>query len=263
MSSSTLEYLETLVTAATLTSSSVDTLGHGKLFSSSAEFYENRRPMVPDTLQSLDMPSAMQGLTAVVNGRKPASPPAFRPGRQFGRRQIPVYSLLSQQCSPPPSPGVSKVVADEVKDLDRLEETLRNLQMKVLDDSFNTLSEDAKCENLDAATTFVKDGLSRIAHFEAKYKARAKTAGYRGGEIKTDTTKDRRASIIQSMKMFHVQICTLYAPLLAERPLVIDAGEPQNYLSFVWISQCVFQNMPTNPTSLTWIKLTRSLSFSL
>lgn len=227
-----------MVTAATLTSSSVDTFDHGKLFSSSAEFYENQGPMVPDNLQSLDIPSAMQSLTATINGRKPTSPPAFRPGRQFGRRQTPVYSLLAQQCSPPPSPGVNKVIADEVKDLDRLEETLGNLQTEVLNDSFNTLSEDAKCKSLDAATTFVKDGLSRIAHFEAKYKARAKIAGYRGGEIRTDTTKEKRAAIIQSMKMFHVQICALYAPLLAERPLVVDAGKPKDYLSFIWISQC-------------------------
>ncbi|KAE9391631.1 hypothetical protein BT96DRAFT_1001104 [Gymnopus androsaceus JB14] len=155
LSSPTLEHLETLVTAAKMASLSMDTLDHGKLFSSSAEFYEHQGSMVPDTLQSLDMSTAMQGLTAAINSRKPASPPAFRPGCQFGCKQIPVYLPLFQcwkSRSPPSSPGVGKVAADEVKDLDQLDKTLCKLQLEVLNDSFNTLSEDAKYQKLDTAS---------------------------------------------------------------------------------------------------------------
>ncbi|KAE9391451.1 hypothetical protein BT96DRAFT_1001309 [Gymnopus androsaceus JB14] len=194
-SSPTLKHLEMLVTAATMTSLSMDTLDHGKLFSSSVELYKHQGSTVPNTLESLDMSTTMQGLTATVNSRKTASLPAFRPGHQF---------------------GFGKVAADKVKDLDWLDETLCKLQLEVLDKTFDTLSEDVKCQRLDTASTFVKDGLVHIAHYKAKYKA--------------------RASIIQSLKMFHVQICALYAPLLAECPLVIDA-EYAYHLDFTYLDQ--------------------------
>ncbi|KAE9383390.1 hypothetical protein BT96DRAFT_951388, partial [Gymnopus androsaceus JB14] len=232
-SSSTLDSLETLLTAATLTSSPLDTSNHEKLFSSSSQFYDHRASTVPDSLRSLDMTSAMQGLAAVANSKTPTCPPARRPGRQFGRMQNPVYSQLSQRRnsrSPPPTPsgsGARKVVNDELKELDQLSDKLLHHRAEVLNDTFDSLPADSQCEKLENADAFVKSGLARIAHFEGKRKARAKMAAYRRNEVRADsndtTMQEKRDSIVQSLKALHVEICALYAPLLAERPLVIDA----------------------------------------
>ena len=177
----------------------------------------------------------MQGLAAVANSKTPTCPPARRPGRQFGRMQNPVYSQLSQRRksrSPPPTPsgsGARKVVNDELKELDQLSDKLLHHRAEVLNDTFDSLPADSQCEKLENADAFVKSGLARIAHFEGKRKARAKMAAYRRNEVQADsndtTMQEKRDSIVQSLKALHVEICALYAPLLAERPLVIDAGK--------------------------------------
>ncbi|KIK53382.1 hypothetical protein GYMLUDRAFT_63755 [Collybiopsis luxurians FD-317 M1] len=74
--SSTLNALEMLITASIFMSTHMDTSSHNKLFSSSSEFYKQQGSTVPSSLQSLDISSAMQGISAIVNSEKPSSIPA-------------------------------------------------------------------------------------------------------------------------------------------------------------------------------------------
>lgn len=167
----------------------------------------------------------MQGLNAVANTKRPSLLPAFRPGRQFGRKP---FSQPRKPRSPSPSGStVGKVEADELKALDRLTSDLNHHHAEVFDDKFDSLLADFKCEKLDKAAVFVKDGLARIAHLEAKWQARLKMAA-RSTKVNANTNmgpKEKRDTLVKSLKVFHVQICALYAPLLVERPLLIDAGK--------------------------------------
>ena len=192
---------------------------------------------MPSSLQSLDILSTMQGISAVVNSEKSSSLPvspkqlsyssAFQLGRQFGRRPTPIYSQVGKSSPASPTPSAGKVYSEELKILDQLTEELRQCQVDVLDSAFEFLSEESKCQKLDDATAFINNGLSCIAHFEAKSKARAKMNAYRGSEIGShtpDVMMEKRDSLTQGLKVFHAQICALYAPLLGSRPLVIDTG---------------------------------------
>ncbi|KAF9067380.1 hypothetical protein BDP27DRAFT_1422938 [Rhodocollybia butyracea] len=153
---------------------------------------------MPDTLQSLDMSSAMQ---TIANAKKPSLLPAFRPGHQ----------LLSQHPkSPSPSPpgsGVGKVEADELKALSRLTDTLKHYHTEIFDDKFDYLLSDLKCKKLDNATAFVKDGLASIAQLEVKWKARLKMAA-QSREVDPNTStsgKEKRDTLVKSLKAFHMQ----------------------------------------------------------
>lgn len=109
--------------------------------------------------------------------------------------------------------------------LGQLADQLDSYRIDILDNVFDSLSIDTRCAKLDSAGAFVKSGLSQIAHFEAKSKAREKMATYQSRLDKyAATTKEKRNSLMERLKAFHAQICALYAPLLAEHPLVIDAG---------------------------------------
>lgn len=231
--SNTLEELETLLSAAVLTSSPIDTSTHGKLFTSSSEFYDPRNSSIPDSLRPLDVSSAMQGLEALAKAKRPSLPPASRPGRQFGRQAVYSHHRKSKSRSrSPSSPAVNgKVEADEVKELDSLGDQLVYHQAQVLNDLFLSLTSDSQCERLDQATAFVNYGLSRISHFATKTRARVKMATYRGTPVKSsgEVAEQKRNILGEELKTFHTQICVLYAPLLAERPLVIDAGKSSSY----------------------------------
>ncbi|KAE9397083.1 hypothetical protein BT96DRAFT_996053 [Gymnopus androsaceus JB14] len=109
-SESTLKSLEMLITATTLTSTPMDTSYHGKLFTSSSEFYHHQGSTVPDSLQSLDVSSAIQGLEAVSSAKKPSFLPAYRPSCQFGWRQTPIHLQRSNSRSPLPPRSPSPTV---------------------------------------------------------------------------------------------------------------------------------------------------------
>ncbi|KAF5343964.1 hypothetical protein D9757_015004 [Collybiopsis confluens] len=227
--SPTLEQMETLVTAATMTSSPVDVSDHSRLFSSLSEIYQHRGSQIPSSLQPLDVPAALQSLATV--SKTPPLLPASRPGRQFGRIPVPLSHLQTL-----PAPKHGKVASDEVKELAGLSELLRNLQSDILGDAFDSLSEDVKCQKLDNATAFVMDVLARIAKLNENAKDRAKMASYRGGRLNPDISAETRASMTQNLKTFHAQICALYAPFLSKRPLVIDADYVYN-ADFTYLDQ--------------------------
>jgi len=122
---------------------------------------------------------------------------------------------------------MSKVEADELKELDQLSDKLCHYHCQVFDDAFESLSVDSKYERLDKATVFLNSALSRISHFEAKERTRGKQAAYRGSQVRSGNAiiKEKRDSLAEHLKAFHVQICALYAPLLAGRPVMVDAGK--------------------------------------
>lgn len=225
--SDTLESLEALLAAAVLTSTPVDVTTHDKLFTSSSEFYDPQNSSVPDSLQPLDVSSAMQGLEAVAKSKRPSFPPAFRPGRQFGRQAV--YSQPRKQKSHSPSTSTihGKVEADEVKELDSLATQLLHHRGQILDDSFSVLSSSLQVEKLDQATSFVNYGLNHISHFATKARVREKMATYRGTSVKSsgEVAEQKQNLLGERLKAFSTQICVLYAPLLAERPLLIDASK--------------------------------------
>lgn len=234
-----LQQLETLITAATITSEPLDTSDHSKLFTSSSEFYQQRGSTIPDTLQSLDVSTAMQSINAVISSNKRWPLPAFRPGRQFGRQSTPVYSRAGC-CGKPPTPSrappaekLGQAVCDEIELLAEFKTVLDTFQSEILNDAFDALPEDTKCEKLDKASAFVKDALAHIAKLEGRAKARAIMADRRDGKVTQDISKDTRASLIQSLKTFHVKLCSLDAPLLTQKPTVIDAGKSECCLLFI------------------------------
>lgn len=229
-SSSALEHLETLITAAMITSEPMDTSNHSKLFTSSSDFYERRGSNMPDSLQSLDMSTATQSLNAVIGSNKTWPLPARRAGRQFGRQSTPTYS---QAGSNPPSPSRStptkalgQGVHNEAELLSEFNQKLVTFRSEILD-TFDTLTEDTKREKLDKASAFVKDALAHIVKLESRAKARAIMADRRDGKFTPDISKDVRASLTQSLKSFHAQLCLLDAPLLIKKSEVIDAGKTE------------------------------------
>ena len=210
-----------------------DTSNHAKLFTSSSEFYEQRESLVPSSLQSLDMSTAMRSINAVVTSTNPIPLPAFRPGRQFGRQSSPFYSQagrggkLPSPRQPSPAEGLGKAASDEVKLLAEFNEKLRSFQSEILNDAFDALTENTKCEKLDKASVFVKDTLAHIAKLEGRAKARAIMADRRDGKVTPDISKETQTSLTQSLKTFYVQLCSLDAPLLTKQPTIIDAGKSE------------------------------------
>ncbi|KAJ4001060.1 hypothetical protein F5050DRAFT_1727495, partial [Lentinula boryana] len=237
-----LEQLATLITAATITSEPIDTSNHVKLFTSSLEFYEQRGSSVPDSLQSLDMSTAMQSVNAVISSNKPQPLPAFRPGRQFGRQSTPFWSQSGCGGKPPsssrvsPAKGLGKVASDEVESLTEFNAKLRSFQTEILDAAFDSLMEDTKCEKLDEASAFVKDALAHMVTLERRAKARATMADRRAGKFTPDITKETRDSLTQNLKTFHVQLCSLDAAILTKPPTFINADYAYNN-SFMYSDQ--------------------------
>jgi hypothetical protein len=235
-----LERLDTLITAATMTSEPIDTSDHARLFTSSSEFYEHRESSVPDSLQFLDMSTVMQSLNAVFSSSKPRPPPAFRPSRQFGRQPIHSQSGREGQLASflpgllaLPAKGLFKVGSEEVELLVELSEKLRSFQVDILDDAFETLTEVAKCKKIDEASAFVKNALAHLVTLENRATSRAKMADRRGGECTADVTKETRDSLTQSLRTFHVQLCSLDAPFLSRPSEVINAGNDNEPFPFL------------------------------
>jgi hypothetical protein len=142
----------------------------------------------------------------------------------------PQYSRLAQRNkSPSSADGATKREADELKSLDLLCDNLGRHHAEIFDPAFETLPPDSQCEKLDRATAFVNSGLAAVGGFDKKLFYRTKTAAYRNTQVKPDTLKEqreeKRETLIANLRALHVKICALYAPLLAERPLFVDAGK--------------------------------------
>lgn len=241
-SSTETDALETLVTAATLTATPMDISTHDKLFTSSARFYEDRSSTLPTSVQSLDLATAMQGLEAAAKAKKtPPRSPAFRPGRQFGRSPLPNH-LKPRSRSPSTTPR--KLEQEELLALDRLQQTFDRHYSLIFDDGFASLAVDLQCSRLDEATKFLLEGLARIEDLTAKTRSRDSKAAYRrvstglGSEEKQNNhlLKAKREELQNRMRNFHAQICAIYGPLNADRPLEVDTGECQFLFCIATIS---------------------------
>ncbi|KAJ3780664.1 hypothetical protein GGU10DRAFT_336981, partial [Lentinula aff. detonsa] len=229
-----LEHLDTLITAATMTSEPIDTSGHARLFVSSSEFYEQRESSVPDSLQSLDILNAMQSLNAVFTSSKTRPLPASRPSRQFGR-QTHLRSgtdgksgSLSLVVPASPAKGLSKVGSGEAELLAELSENLCSFQVEVLDDAFDTCTKAAKYKKIDEASAFVKHALAQLVTLEKRATSRAKMADRRGGECTGDVTDEIRESLTQRLRTFHAQLSLLDATFLTKPSEVINADYVYN-----------------------------------
>lgn len=186
--------------------------------------------------------------------KRPSLSPTSRPGRQFGRQAVYSQRHMSKSRSRSPSPH-GKVEADELKELDKIGEQLIHHRSQILDDSFSSLSPYSQSDRLDKATAFINHGLSCITYLGTKARAREKIATYRGTSIKSsgELMKQKRNLLSEKLKAFHAQICVLYAPLLAERPLIIDAGKFSSY-SYLKLLLIYLQIMLIIQIFNTWTK---------
>ncbi|KAJ3979062.1 hypothetical protein F5890DRAFT_1478832, partial [Lentinula detonsa] len=229
-----LEHIDTLITAATMTSEPIDTSGHARLFVSSSEFYEQQESSVPDSPQSLDMLTVMQSLNAVFISNKTRPLPAFRPSHQFGRQSHLQSGRNRKLTSPSPvvpaSPvkGLCKVGSGEAELIAELSENLRSFQVDVLDDAFDTCTEAAKYKKTDEALAFVKHALAHLVTLENRATSRAKMADRRGGECTGDVTKEIRESLTHKLRTFHAQLSLLHATFLTKPSEVINADYVYN-----------------------------------
>lgn len=216
MSEPTIDSLETLLTAATLTAKPLDTSTHNKLFTSSAEFYHHTTATLPNTIETLDVSNAVQGLQAVAQAKRPSFTAANRIGRQFGSR--PRYAKVPTSRSPSPTQKYTqKIEADELKTLKKIEKGCDEHHAQIFDRDFASLSTNSKCGRLDDATAFLREALGQIHGFDSRSKRRTRGAG--------DPVKDRREQMRTRVRTIYDEICVLYAPLIPERPIEIAAGE--------------------------------------
>lgn len=257
------ESLETLVTAATLTATPMDTSTHDKLFTSSAQFYEHKSSTLPTSIQSLDVNTAMQGLEAAAKPKKtlPRSP-AFRPGRQFGRSPLPNHSKPRSRSPSPTPPKAGKIEQEELNALDRLQQTFDRHYSLVFDSAFASLAVDLQCVRLDEATKFLLEGLARIEELETKMRSRNTKDAYRRvstglrpeSKGNDQSLKTRRDQLRNRMRNFHAQICAIYAPLSADRPIEVDAGEHRFLFRMPVIAHSSLGNLfPTDFTRMDQI----------
>ncbi|KAE9387667.1 hypothetical protein BT96DRAFT_1004909 [Gymnopus androsaceus JB14] len=167
-----IQSLETLITAATLTATLMDTSTDDKLFTSSTQFYEHKSSTLPTLIQSLDVNMAMQGLEAAAKPKRmlPCSP-AFHPGCQSGHRPLPNHlKPRSRSLSPTPLKA-SKIEQEELNALDRLQQTFDQHYSLVFDSAFTLLAVDLQCIRLDEVTKFLLEGLARIKELETKMRS--------------------------------------------------------------------------------------------
>lgn len=190
----------------------MDTLNHDKLFSSSAEFYQRRSAVLPDTMHSLDFDSALKGIQAAVQSKHS---PAFRPGGKFPRRSIPRAKSRS------PSPGSKpkgKKTQQSINLLEHLSHRFEHHHAQIFgDDSFASLSTSSQCSRLDEATTWLQEGIESLDNLDQKLKRR--------GEQEDEDLGNRRHQLRERMRGLYARLCTLYGHTIPEHPIQIDSGE--------------------------------------
>ncbi|KAJ3990740.1 hypothetical protein F5050DRAFT_1898809 [Lentinula boryana] len=164
-----LEALETMMTVATLTADPIDTLNHSKLFTPAAKFYECQGAAIPGSVH-VDLNSAMQGLAAVSQSKKPSALPAFRLSRQFARQSIP-RATKSRTPSLTNHPN-GRVEQREVDTLENLAREFDTHHAAVLHESFVAQSRDFQYSTLDKTSKWLQEGLILIETFEERSKYR-------------------------------------------------------------------------------------------
>ncbi|KAJ3980158.1 hypothetical protein F5890DRAFT_1557967 [Lentinula detonsa] len=230
-----LEALEMIITVATLTADPIDTLNHSKLFTPAAEFYERQGAAIPGSVH-VDLNSAMQGLAAVSQSKKPSTLPASRLSRQFARQSVP-RATKSRTPSPTNRPN-GRVEQREVDTLENLAREFDTHHAAVLHESFDAQSRDFQYSTLDKTSKWLQEGLILIETFEERLKYRNYNQKRAMGSAsatsqKNITLKDRRDRLREHLKTLHATVCALYVPLIPEQPIEIDA----NHLFSTHISQ--------------------------
>jgi hypothetical protein len=203
----------------------MDTSTHDKLFSSSAEFYQRGSTRLPDSVHSLDLNSALTGIEAVVKSKMTSVASPFRPSGQFARRSVP-RPPKSRSPSPSTRPK-GKIEKDELQFLEQLDQKFDYHHAQIFNGDFASLSYASQCVRMDEATAWLQVGLQRLDKLDERSRERQRKAvTNRVSMTFEDTsTKDKRAKLRERMRSLHAKICALYAPIIPEIPVPVDAGE--------------------------------------
>lgn len=218
-----LRNVETLITAAVLTATPVDTTIHNKLFMSSSEFYQERAPLASQTLKPLDISDAVESLETLATMQPTSSLPTLRPGQRH-RRSLPLT-----QAKPPPrqsrsrSPSrlsrhIGKIERTQLTEIERLRDRYEQLHAQIFNASFAMLSVESQTTLLDEATAFLKRGLKTLGDFDLKAKFKLKKGGL-------DGLRDERRELRVRMTNFYAKIYALYYPLIPTNPIPVNAGK--------------------------------------
>ncbi|KAF5361343.1 hypothetical protein D9757_012333 [Collybiopsis confluens] len=225
--SNTMETLETLLTAAVLTNSPVDESHNDrhKLFSSAAECYEDSGAKLP-LLLSLDLSTAVRSIASVVGPsstrKTPSVPPACQAGgRRFASKSVPSFSPNALLPDPTPR-SAGKVEREEAGALDRLLAEHEAHYADVFDGRFTDLSDEIKRQKLDKVTKWLNDGLAAVEMYEDRMRFRMSKT--KKTSLKDDTAKEKRDLLRERMRALNAQVCVLYAPLIPESPIEVDAA---------------------------------------
>lgn len=247
--------LETLLTASILTATPMNTSSHDKLFTLSADFYQARGNFLPASVRPLDTSVAMASIEAVANARKPSVSPVYRSGRQFVRSSLPSHPD-SHSRSPSPSSvhPLGKLERDQSKELERLDQDFHQLHARIFEDvGFASLSVEEKCTILNNSSSFAKKALARLETFESNAKRRAGRT--RPGPSDSSLTEQRH-QLRERLRNFHGKTYALFAPLIPESPIDVNAGKPSLTpslnLTHGWFRESFhryFQHGPNKPSA--------------
>ncbi|KAJ3991181.1 hypothetical protein F5050DRAFT_1872362 [Lentinula boryana] len=225
--SPSMEMLETLLTATVLTDIPNNQSHHHKLFSSAAECYEDSGAILPSSLRSLDLNTVMQSIASVVKTPSTPKTPSIPPTRQAGGRRFTSKSIPSSSNSSPPSPAslsAGKVERTEACVLDHLWTEFEAYHAELFSGHFIALSAELQCQKLDKVTKWLSDGLVTIEGYEERMRYRNDKAKCASLSSKEDPAKVKRDGLRERMRALNAQVCALYAPLIPESPIEVDAG---------------------------------------
>jgi hypothetical protein len=166
----------------------------------------------------------MQGIAAITKAT--SKTPSVSPARKGGGRRFTSKSILSPSNSSPPSPAspsAGKVERDEARALDKLYTEFEVHHADVFDGHFMALSAGLKCQKLEKISKWLNDGLVTIESYEERMKYRKYKA--KQDSSKEEMAKEKRDRLRERMRVLNAQVCTLYAPLIPESPIEVDAGE--------------------------------------
>lgn len=119
-----------------------------------------------------------------------------------------------------------------MKELDRLSEKVSYYRSQIRNDPFTSLPVDSKCDILDEASTFLRDGLGWLEKAEVNELRRDRdvakrrvTQGINEPQSADTTLKDKREQVRTHLRSLNAEICLLYAPLIPDKPINTDAGK--------------------------------------
>ncbi|KAE9383670.1 hypothetical protein BT96DRAFT_1008902 [Gymnopus androsaceus JB14] len=161
------------------------------------------------SLWSLDLQSAVEAIAAVAKSKPPSIPPASR----VGGRRFTSKSVSRTSHSPPPSsasPLLRKIEKGEAIALDKLSVEFNRYHSELFDGDFVSLSTDAKLQRLDKIPELqgITGFLSDLASCPT---------------LKQSEANEERDHLRERMRCFHAKACVLYAPLIPESPIKVDA----------------------------------------